>query len=218
MIKRTWNVVVKSVIMPSVKRKQNELMSTAKKLKLDNIQGLFSRWVFSNVKKHLLSPNWEIYLDCLFIIALKLHASCWWCPVLLPHCRCTSISEDCFTSLKAELLHTKNVLLDLAPQAKTIVDVANALTPLKAAFPRVIALLQLTLTLPVSTASCERSFSCIKRVKTYTRTSMKENRLCGLALMSIENDITRDENFLDDVVLKFKNNSLAEGKQRRIAL
>ena len=47
---------------------------------------------------------------------------------------------------------------------------------------------------------------------------MKENILCGHALMSIENDITRDDNFLDDVVLKFKNNSLAEGKQRRIAL
>ena len=74
------------------------------------------------------------------------------------------------------------------------------------------------LTLPVLTALCERSFFCIKRVKTYRRTSMTWNRLCGLGLMSIENDITRDDNFLDDVVRKFKNNSAAEEKQRRIAL
>ena len=47
---------------------------------------------------------------------------------------------------------------------------------------------------------------------------MKENGLCGHALMSIENDITRDDNFLNYVVLKFKNNSIAEGKERRIAL
>jgi hypothetical protein len=137
---------------------------------------------------------------------------------LLPQCICTSISEDCFTSLKTELSHTKDILRDLVPQAKSVLHVVNALTPLKSAFPQLIALLHLTLTLPVSTASCERSFSCIKRVKTYCRASMTENRLCGLGLMSIENDITRDDNFLDDEVRKFKNNSIAEGKQRRIAL
>src|SRR6218665_3362862 len=64
-------------------------------------------------------------------------------------------------------------------------DAVKALIPLKAAFPRVLALLQLALTLPVSTASCERSFSCIKTVKTYARTSMTEDRLSGLGLMSV---------------------------------
>ena len=139
---------------------------------------------------------------------------------LLPQCRCTSSSEHCFTSLKTELSHTKNILRDLAPQAKTVLDVVNALIPLKSAFQRVKALLQLAFTLPVSTASRERSFSCIKRVKTYAiaRTSMTENRLCGLGLMSIENDITEDDNFLNNVVRKFKSNAIAEGKQRRIAL
>jgi len=94
-------------------------------------------------------------------------------------------------------------------------DAVKALIPLKAAFPRVLALLQLALTLPVSTASCERSFSCIKTVKTYARTSMTEDRLSGLGLMSVENELTREDTFLDNVVHKFK---VAEGKNRRIAL
>jgi len=61
-------------------------------------------------------------------------------------------SENYFT-------HFKAVCYDLAPHAK---DAATALRPLKAAFPQVLALLQLALTLPVSTAS---SFCCIQRVR-----------------------------------------------------
>jgi len=99
-----------------------------------------------------------------------------------------------------------------------MIDSVNALTPLKAAFPLVLRLYQLALTLPVSTASCERSFSCIKRVKTYTRTSMKETRLCGLGFMSIENEITRGDNFLNNVVEKFKDQGVSEGRVRRISL
>jgi hypothetical protein len=132
---------------------------------------------------------------------------------LFPQCRCASVSEDCFASFKTELSHTKAVLHDVAPHAKTVLDAVNALRPLKAAFPRVLALLQLALTLPVSTASCERSFSCIKRVKTYA-----EDRLCGLGLMSFENELTRGDDFLDSVVLKLKDNGVARGKSRRIAL
>ena len=42
---------------------------------------------------------------------------------LLPQCRCTSISEDGFTSLKTELSHTKDLLRDLAPQVTSVLDV-----------------------------------------------------------------------------------------------
>ena len=83
-------------------------------------------------------------------------------------------SLSCDTELLAEIMYVKGALQDIAPDAKTMLDVLRALKPLKAAFPRVIKLIQLALTLPVSTASCERSFSCIRRVKTYTRTTMTE--------------------------------------------
>ena len=40
--------------------------------------------------------------------------------------------------------------------------------------------------LPVSTASCERSFSFLRQIKTYVRNSMADERLSYLAVLSIE--------------------------------
>jgi hypothetical protein len=57
-----------------------------------------------------------------------------------------------------ELMHVKTVPNDIAPGAKTVIDVAQALKPLGAAFHRHLLLVQLALTPTVSTASCERSF------------------------------------------------------------
>ena len=42
---------------------------------------------------------------------------------------------------------------------------------------------------PVTSAECERSFSAQQRIKTYIRSTMKEDRLNGLALMNIQRDI-----------------------------
>ena len=50
-------------------------------------------------------------------------------------------------------------------------------------------LLQIFATLPVTTATGERSFSALKPIKTYLRTSMQENWLNALALLYINNDI-----------------------------
>ena len=45
-------------------------------------------------------------------------------------------------------------------------------------------------TLPVTTATAERSFSTLRRLKTYLRTTMTGERLNGLALMTIHRDIS----------------------------
>ena len=52
--------------------------------------------------------------------------------------------------------------------------------------PSIARLLQITATLPVTSASAERSFSVLKRLKTYLRTTMGEVRLNGLAHMHIQ--------------------------------
>ena len=44
-------------------------------------------------------------------------------------------------------------------------------------------------TIPVSTASVERSFSSLKRIKTYARNMTGQTRLSALASMSMENDL-----------------------------
>lgn len=75
-------------------------------------------------------------------------------------------------------------------------------------FPHINILLKLLAILPVSTASVERSFSSLKRIKTYLRNSTGEARLNGLALMNIHRDIQIDT----DAIL----NMFASKKERRL--
>uniref|UniRef100_A0A8C2AU17 TTF-type domain-containing protein n=1 Tax=Cyprinus carpio TaxID=7962 RepID=A0A8C2AU17_CYPCA len=65
--------------------------------------------------------------------------------------------------------------------------------------------LRLLLTLPVSVASGERSFSALKLIKNYTRSTMGQERLTGLALMSIERDV-RQSLDMEDIVIAFAEN------------
>jgi len=72
------------------------------------------------------------------------------------------------------------------------------------------------MTIPVTTASCERSFSKFKLIKTYLRSTMTEERLNNLALISIENDIVSKldlngaiQNFAD---LKFRKKCIFKKK------
>ncbi|XP_062512799.1 52 kDa repressor of the inhibitor of the protein kinase-like [Corticium candelabrum] len=53
-------------------------------------------------------------------------------------------------------------------------------------FPNIFVLLKLTLTLPVTTCECERSFSQLILIKTCRRSTMTDDRLNGLAIMKIK--------------------------------
>lgn len=55
--------------------------------------------------------------------------------------------------------------------------------------PIIHTLLQILITLPSTGASAERSFSTLKRIKTWLRNTTSEDRLNGLALMHIHNMI-----------------------------
>ncbi|CAN7942376.1 unnamed protein product [Ixodes hexagonus] len=74
---------------------------------------------------------------------------------------------------------------------------AVALCP-QALFPNVHRLLKILATLPVTTTEAERSFSSLRRLKTYVRSSTSNDRLLGLALLNVHRDIeVRPENVLD---------------------
>lgn len=70
---------------------------------------------------------------------------------------------------------------------------------------------RIMLTVPVTVASAERSFSKLKLLKNYLRSTMSQDRLNGLALISIENECLGDIN-LDKVVDDFA----AKKARRRI--
>jgi hypothetical protein len=56
------------------------------------------------------------------------------------------------------------------------------------AFETLKKIFQLALTVPVTSCSCERSFSCLRRVKTWLRTKMTQERLDHLSVLAIERE------------------------------
>lgn len=56
-------------------------------------------------------------------------------------------------------------------------------------FPNCFKLFQILATIPVSTATVERSFSTLKRIKTYLRNTASQSRLNGLAMLSIHREL-----------------------------
>ena len=61
-------------------------------------------------------------------------------------------------------------------------------------FNEIENLIELCLSLPVSVAGSERSFSALRRLKAWLRSTMKQNRLTDLALMHVHEDIVDDVN------------------------
>lgn len=78
-------------------------------------------------------------------------------------------------------------------------------------------LCQLILTIPATTASSERSMSTLKRVKSFSRNTMTNERLSCLSTLAIEKQLlgvmVKDPMFVEDVI-----NEFAEKKERRFEL
>ncbi|KAJ8359077.1 hypothetical protein SKAU_G00156020 [Synaphobranchus kaupii] len=69
-------------------------------------------------------------------------------------------------------------------------------------YPNLWISLRIACTLPVTVASAERSFSKLKLIKTYLRSSMAQDRLTGLAIISINHEVGRQVS-CDDVIDDF---------------
>jgi len=79
-------------------------------------------------------------------------------------------------------------------------------------FPTLSSVVQAALTIPVSSCTCERSFSVLRRLHTWLRRTMGQDRLHHLAMMAVEKDVLCG---LDhgDIIDRF-----AQAKPRRYAL
>lgn len=88
--------------------------------------------------------------------------------------------------LKAEIHLWKNKWTNIQNNPQFAVE---ALEYCNEFFPNIKILLQIFATSPVSTATAERSFSTLRRLKNYLRSTMSEVRLNGLAMLNIHKEI-----------------------------
>ena len=82
---------------------------------------------------------------------------------------------------------------DIQEETQTFIDCLSLLTDKKYslidAYPTLVRVYAIAMAIPITSCSAERSFSTLKRVKTRLRSSMLQERLEGLMLMSIERKI-----------------------------
>ena len=89
------------------------------------------------------------------------------------------------------------------PEAKEVNTLPKALAALdKSTFPNLSILLRIGATLPVTSATCERSIGTLRFLKNELRSTMTNSRLNGLSLMFLHRDLTRQLN-TDDIVDEF---------------
>ena len=87
-------------------------------------------------------------------------------------------------------------------KSKSFIDMVQSLEKMPKAFSQIIQIMHIVLTLPVTTASNERFFSTLKRVKSYLRTTIGDDRLSHLMLMAVEPAMVKRFN-MEDLVEEF---------------
>ncbi|XP_039969118.1 uncharacterized protein LOC120780954 [Bactrocera tryoni] len=87
--------------------------------------------------------------------------------------------------------HKLNLVIN---DLNSVAEIGNTTTTIKEIF----------LALPYTTATIERSFSTLRRVKTWLRSTMAEKRLNGLCMLSIHRRaVNDDQEFIDKILTKF---------------
>jgi len=106
------------------------------------------------------------------------------------------VSKEC---LNSEMTVLKNVVVQNISSDLNIniTDVIRVLSENQTTFPNFKKLFTIALTIPISSATCERSFSAMRKIKTWLRTSMLQDRFTDLSLLYIEKDLTKNINSND---------------------
>ncbi|XP_053395723.1 zinc finger MYM-type protein 1-like [Mercenaria mercenaria] len=115
-------------------------------------------------------------------------------------------------SLKSQLeslkVHARNSCDNVSNV--TVSDVTKLLTNMKPAsramFSEIVTVLKLILVMPATNATSERSFSALRRLKTYLRSNMTEKRLNHIMTLHIHREAT-DSIDLDAVANEFVNSN-----------
>ncbi|XP_044592940.1 uncharacterized protein LOC123270860 [Cotesia glomerata] len=99
--------------------------------------------------------------------------------------------SDLESSLEDEFVHLHAHCTEKKMEKNSPSDLLKLLhsNDLYTEFPNVEIAYRIFITLAVTNCSAERSFSCLKRVKNYLRSTIGANRLNSLAILCIESDV-----------------------------
>ncbi|KAK0140154.1 Zinc finger MYM-type protein 1 [Merluccius polli] len=122
--------------------------------------------------------------------------------------------RDIDSSFAGQLVSFRTCFKEQISRHTSVISLAKLLIvdnpAVTSAFSEVCSAFLLFLTIPVSVATAERSFSKLKLIKSYLRSTMAQERLFGLAILSIENERARKLDISQIV------NDFAERKARRM--
>lgn len=79
----------------------------------------------------------------------------------------------------------------------TVIQLMSANTFSKTLLSEVDRLLKIYLTVPMTSATAERSFSCLRRLKSYLRSTMSQKRLNHVVLLHIHKNRTDELNIME---------------------
>lgn len=124
---------------------------------------------------------------------------------VLAKCYETDLDNDAFIKEVGYLKSAVTPFLESNSLNNTSpLDILNVLVKhkLQEQFHNIVIALQIFLTLPVTVATNERAFSKLKIIKKHSRSTMGQQRLSNLAILSIEHKIVKTVNF-DRVIKRF---------------
>lgn len=107
--------------------------------------------------------------------------------------------QDVSQTFPAQISSVRKAFLSKIKKMSNVKELVDFLfienSTLVSTYPDVCTACFMYLTVPITVAKAERSFSKLKLIKTFLRSTMSQERLSGLALLSIENDRARKLNF-----------------------
>ncbi|CAG9557708.1 unnamed protein product [Danaus chrysippus] len=85
------------------------------------------------------------------------------------------------------------------------IEIAELIQEADSFYPKVKIALEILLAMPYSTATIERSFSTLRRVKTWLRSTMTEDRLNGLCMLSVHREFVKSmsDSFTEGILNRF---------------
>ena len=128
--------------------------------------------------------------------------------IMMPFVEHYEIRKDL---LRSELEVLKEQYNNSKQECKSILDILQFVYPHRVCYSQLYTTFLIAVVIPVTTAENEGSFSCMKRVKTYSR-SVGDDRLGDLGTLSINRERSSRIN-MEDIVDDF-----AKLGNRRIAL